>query len=641
MERKLAAILAADVVGYSRLMEHNEADTFERLRAHRKDLFEPEIEKHHGRIFKLMGDGLLAEFGSVVDAVECAVVLQRSMAERNAAVEEERRIDVRIGINLGEVIVEGEDRYGEGVNIAARLQELADPGGICVSGKVSKEVEKKLAFGFEPIGEQQVKNIAEPVTVYRVLLEGARTRSPISAMLMGSRRRRMGGIALATALLIVVGALVWNEYLRQTLTALPLPDNPSVAVLPFDNLSDDPARDRLADGLTEDVITNLSLSRDLFVIARNSTLTYKHRSVDTRQIGRELGVKYVLEGSIQASSGRARITAQLIEAATGRHVWSNRYDRPLEDIFAVQDEVTQAIAGTLLGYEGAVAEAERAIARRKPPADLRAYDYYLLGIEAKHKETKEDNIKAQELLRKALELDPKFARAYVGLAWTYGYEIWLDYTESRARSLHDWVAAAQKALALDPYDGEAHIALGYAYRVQNDYERATPELDRGIELYPNSPDLLMEYAENSPELGDTQKGVELVERAIRLNPNYPAWYLYGVHRVYYFAGKFEKALAAARRAQALSGPLLAAIYGQLGRSAEAAEAARKVLEVDPDWSAERAISETGSFARQAELDLYLDGIRKAGLPVCASAKALQQWPEMKRLPVCEQARATN
>ena len=457
---------------------------------------------------------------------------------------------------------------------------------------------------------------------------------------LSKRRMRWQTTVPVLALILMLGAV--GAWLTRDLWG-PAPEgaaeHPAIAVLPFVNLSGDPAGDRLADALTENVITNLSLSRDLFVIARNSTLTYKDRSVDPRQIGRELGVTYILEGSIQASSDRVRITAQLIEAATGRHVWSNRYDRPLEDIFAIQDEVTEKVAGTLTGWEGAIAEAERAVARRKPPANLQAYDYYLLGIEAKHKETKEDNIRAQELFRKALELDPKFARAYTGLALTYGYEIWLSYTESRARSLRDWLAAVQKAVALDPYDGEAHMVLGYAYRMLNDYELATHELDRGLELQPNSPDLLMLYVENLPMLGNPQKGVELAERAIRLNPNYPAWYLYGLHRVYYFAGEFEKALAAARQAQGLSGPLLAAIYGQLGRNAEAAEGAANVLKLDPDWSAERDISDTGAFARQAELDLYLDGIRKAGLPVCASATALQQRPEMKRLPICEQARA--
>ena len=503
----------------------------------------------------------------------------------------------------------------------------------------------KLREYYGTEGQSDAIHIDLPKGTYAPLIEFREGEQQVKSV--SKRRMRWQTTVPVLALILVLGTV--GAWLTRDLwgpapegaaehPVLGMPERPAIAVLPFVNLSGDPAGDRLADALTENVITNLSLSRDLFVIARNSTLTYKDRSVDPRQIGRELGVTYILEGSIQASSDRVRITAQLIEAATGRHVLSNRYDRPLEDIFAIQDEVTEKVAGTLTGWEGAIAEAERAVARRKPPANLQAYDYYLLGIEAKHKETKEDNIRAQELFRKALELDPKFARAYTGLALTYGYEIWLSYTESRARSLRDWLAAVQKAVALDPYDGEAHMVLGYAYRMLNDYERATYELDRGLELQPNSPDLLMLYVENLPMLGNPQKGVELAERAIRLNPNYPTWYLYGLHRVYYFAGEFEKALAAARQAQELSGPLLAAIYGQLGRNVEAAEGAANVLKLDPDWSAERDISDTGAFVRQAELDLYLDGIRKAGLPVCASATALQQRPEMNRLPICEQAR---
>ncbi len=479
-------------------------------------------------------------------------------------------------------------------------------------------------------GRDDPVRIELPKGSYTPRIEFRQTPSPGSRPARAAPVKRLG--MLAAAVLLIIAAGLWG--LQSWTTGPSLPDKPSVVVLPFNNIGADPKWERFADGITEDIVADLSRSKDLIVIARNSSEVYKGKPIDTRQIGRDLGVKYVLEGSIQASSDRVRITAQLIEAATGRHVSSNRYDRPLEDIFAIQDEVTEKVAGTLTGWEGAIAEAERAVARRKPPANLQAYDYYLLGIEAKHKETKEDNIRAQELFRKALELDPRFARAYTGLALTYGYEIWLSYTESRARSLRDWLAAVQKAVALDPYDGEAHMVLGYAYRMLNDYEHATHELDRGLELQPNSPDLLMLYVENLPMLGNPQKGVELAERAIRLNPNYPAWYLYGLHRVYYFAGEFEKALAAARQAQELSGPLLAAIYGQLGRNAEAAEGATNVLKLDPDWSAERDISDTGAFARQAELDLYLDGIRKAGLPVCASATALQQRPEMNRLPIC-------
>src|SRR5215475_63907 len=302
MERKLAAILAADVVGYSALMEADEAGTHERLKAGRKELFEPEIARHHGRVFKLMGDGMLAEFGSVVDAVECAVALQRGLAERNASISEDRRFDVRIGINLGEVIVEEDDRYGEGVNVAARLQQLAEPGGICVSEKVSREVEKKFAFGFEPMGQQRVKNIGEPISCFRVTLQ-----IPGSAQSDQSSQKPPK-----------------------------LPEKPAIAVLPFQNMSGDPEQEYFSDGLTEDIITELSRFKNLLVVARNSSFTFKGQAVDVKEIGRKLGARYVVEGSVRRAGNRIRITAQLLETATGNHLWAERYDRDLEDIFAVQ-----------------------------------------------------------------------------------------------------------------------------------------------------------------------------------------------------------------------------------------------------------------------------------------------------------------
>src|SRR5262245_7677624 len=299
MERKLAAILAADVVGYSALMEADEAGTFDRVRRRRKELFEPEIKKHHGRIFKLMGDGLLAEFGSVVDAVECAVTLQRGMAERNANVAESQRIEVRIGINLGEVIVEGNDRYGEGVNVAARLQQLADPGGICVSGKVSKEVEKKLAFDFEPMGEQRMKNIAEPVTCYRVNLQPPSPAQSGPSMTVPAK----------------------------------LPNRAAIAVLPFTNMSSDPEQEYFADGLAEDLITDLSKVPGLLVISRHSAFAYKGKSIDIRQVAKDLGVRFVVEGSVRRAPARFRINVQLIRAEDGTHLWAERFDRDLADIF--------------------------------------------------------------------------------------------------------------------------------------------------------------------------------------------------------------------------------------------------------------------------------------------------------------------
>jgi TolB-like protein/class 3 adenylate cyclase len=350
MERRLSAILAADVVGYSTLMEQDKAGTFDRLRAHRKELFEPEIEKHHGRIFKLTGDGLFAEFTSVVDAVECAVSLQRGLAERNANVAGDQRMYVRIGINLGEVIVEGDDRLGEGVNIAARLEQLAEPGGICVSGKVSKEVEKKLAFAFEPMGEQKVKNIAEPVQVYKVKLEGPKVRPrPRRA-----RKMPLGVLAASTIASLIILAVGFSAWRWLSPSVAPLSEKASIAVLPFENIGNDPKWDRFADGITEDIVTDLSLSKDLFVVARNSTYAYKGKPADVRNIGRNLDVRYVLEGSIQPLGDRIRVTAQLIDTRTGGHVWSDRYDRPATDLFNVQSDLTGKIAATLTGYEGAV-----------------------------------------------------------------------------------------------------------------------------------------------------------------------------------------------------------------------------------------------------------------------------------------------
>jgi TolB-like protein/class 3 adenylate cyclase len=370
MERKLAAILAVDVVGYSRLMEADEADTFERLRTHRKELFEPEIAKHHGRIFKLMGDGLLAEFGSVVDAVECAAVLQREMAGRNDGLPDDRRIRVRIGVNLGDVIVEGEDRHGEGINIAARLQELAEPGGIAVSQTVVNHVANKVELQFAAIGEHRVKNIARPVRAYKVHLN------------------RPGAVEKPV---------------------LALPDKPSIAVLPFQNIGGDPEQDYFADGVVEEIITALSRFRHLFVIARNSSFTYKGRAVDVKQVGRELGVRYVLEGSVRKAGTRVRIAGQLVDAAIGVHLWADRFDGALEDIFDLQDQVTASVVGAIAPK---LEQAEIERSKRKPTESLDAYDYYLRGTACVHRWTKEANDEAMRLFNKAIELDADFASAY-------------------------------------------------------------------------------------------------------------------------------------------------------------------------------------------------------------------------------------
>jgi len=375
MERKLAAILAADVVGYAAHMERDEKGTHERLIAGRKELFEPEIALHHGRVFKLMGDGMLAEFGSVVDAVECAVSIQRGLAERNANVPEDQRIQVRIGINLGEVIVEGDDRFGEGVNIAARLEQIADPGGICVSGKVTREVEKKLAFGFEPMGAHHVKNIAEPVQAFRVRLDGA--GGPAARTYRRSPKRAMA-VAAGLCALLIGAAAVWYA-LKAPSTFEPATSvarEPSIAVLPFANMSGDPAQDYIGSGIAEDIITILSSYPTMRVVSRTSSFVYD-KPVRVQQVGQELNVNYVIEGSVKKAGEKVRVTAQLIDAETGEHVWADRYDEEGNDVAALQDDVANRIYDTVSGLRGEIQKKEMAEAWSKSSPSLAEYDYYL------------------------------------------------------------------------------------------------------------------------------------------------------------------------------------------------------------------------------------------------------------------------
>ena len=521
--RKLAAILSADVVGYSRLMAADEAATVETLKAYR-DIIARLVVRHDGRVVNAPGDALLAEFPSAVEAVQAAIEIQQSVEGHNIELEADRRMQFRIGVNLGDVIEEADGTiYGDGVNIAARMEALAEGGGICISSTVYDAVEGKLALGFDFLGEHQVKNIAKPVRVYRV-----RAEPKPSSVRPRSKRRlqwQIAAPALALILLLLgaVGAWKWSSP-----PATPSSEKASIAVLPFENIGNDPKWDRFADGITEDIITDLSHSKDLIVIARNSTEVYKGKPIDIRQIGRDLNVKYVLEGSIQSLGERIRVTAQLIEAASGSHIWSERYDRPVDDLFAVQNDVTQRIAATIAGSEGAVAEAERTLLRRKPPANLTAFDTYLLAMEAKHKVTRESLIEAEGLFRKAIELDPQLARAYYGLATVQMYLIDLGLAPSVDETLSKMMAAAQKAVELDPDDGKTHLALGGAYAYQGKAEQAIAEFDRAETLSPSDADLLLVIAWTIPAFGETERAVSLAEQALKLNPHYPDWYNQGL-----------------------------------------------------------------------------------------------------------------
>jgi adenylate cyclase len=575
MERRLAAILAADVVGYSRLIEADEAGTLAALKSHRGTLIEPKIAQYHGRIVKLMGDGLLAEFPSAVEAVHCAVEIQYAMAERNGYVPEERRITYRVGINIGDIVVEDDDIFGDGVNIAARLEGLADPGGICISRPVHTQIVDKLDLTFEDLGEQQVKNIAKPVMVYRVALDtkAAALITPVVQGIARSKHRRwlVAGAAAALLVLAVGGALWWQPWAPDMepasveRMALPLPDKPSIAVLPFDNLSGDPDQEPLSDGITEDIITELSRFRELFVIARHSTQTYKGKPVKVQKVAEDLGVRYVLEGSIRKTGNQIRINAQLIDATSGRHIWAERYDRDLSDLFSIQDEIVGTIVTSLAVK---VHEAERARTRRKPTESLEAYDFI------------------------------------------YGWSAVPE--KSRARALE----LAQQAISMDTANARAHYALGFVQLYQREYDRAIAEIEKAIALNPNDArfragmTVLLVYA------GKPLPAIEKMREAMRLNPHHESWYVSFLAWAYFHAEQYKEALATLDQiANPGAGPhrTYAAVYARMDRLEDARAHSAKVRELDPDFSI-AVFARSLPYAERADLAFYLDALRLAGLP---------------------------
>jgi TolB-like protein/Tfp pilus assembly protein PilF len=481
-----------------------------------------------------------------------------------------------------------------------------------------------------PMNGQQVENVSAPTHVE------ARPNSPRSAL------AKIGwaplGTAAAALLLIIAASFSW----MQGRNAGPsLPDKPSIAVLPFDNIGDDPKWERFADGITEDIITDLSHSKDLIVIARNSTEVYKGKPADIRQVGRDLSVKYVLEGSIQSLGERLRVTAQLIEAGSGGHVWSERYDRPVDDLFAVQNDVTQRIAATIAGAEGAVAEAERSLLRRKPPASLTAFDTYLLGMEAKHKVTKEGLNEAEALFRRAIELDPKLARAYYGLATVEMYRIDLGLAPSVEEAMAKMMAAAEKSVELDPNDGNTHLALGGAYAYRGKVEQSLAEYARAEALSPSDADLLLVIAWTLPGAGQSPRAMSLAEKALTLNPHYPGWYNQGLSLVFFFGEQYDRSLQyrlLVKEPLALDYAFLAMAYAYLGRTAEAKTAAANLATADPAWTAERYLSEAGGYAER-EAELLVGGARKAGLSDCVPADKLKDMPNLIRIKSCDQQRA--
>jgi adenylate cyclase len=624
VERRLAAILAADVVGYSRLMEADEAGTHARLKALRKSLIEPAIARHKGRIVKLTGDGALVEFPSALGAVLAAAEIQRAVAEHEADRPGEDRIAFRIGINLGDVIIEDDDIYGDGVNVAARLEALTEPGGICVARNVYNQVKAKVDFGFAPAGEHRVKNISEPVTVYRALLDGARWRPA-----RGSSWRRGTTAAAAAALAaIIAGGALWTLYSQPEAPAqvasspsepLKLPSKPSIAVLPFRNLSDDAEHAYFADAITEDIITGLARFRDLFVISSNSSFRYKGQAVDIKQVGRELGVRFALEGSVRRSEDRLRVTTQLIDAMTDEHLWAETYDRELTaaNVFDVQDNITHQVVATLGSDQGRLRASVVGSAQSKNTDSLAAYEFYHMAhVLLDTRLTEISNNKAQEYYRKAIEKDPDFALAYAGLGWSEMRSYWGGWCPDPQECLKRALEYGLKALALAENQAEIHFLLGDVYASLDQLDRGIAEHAKARALNPYDSDIKSESAAYLAYAGQVDEAIELLTDAMRLNPFYPDWYLWNVAIAHYPARHYDVVIGAVERMQEPPvDPLLflAASYAQLGRAAEAEATVKRVLALDPEatvakWAAQQP------YKNPDDLEHYKDGLRKAGLP---------------------------
>jgi len=569
--RRLAAILAADVVGYSRLMQEDEAGTLAALKQRRKEIFEPTLARHRGRVVKLMGDGVLVEFGSAVAAVQCAVELQQAMSaavSSNDANDQKRKtILLRIGVNLGDVIVEGSDLYGDGVNIAARLEALAEPGSICISAKVRDEVQGKIDVKLEDMGEVALKNMERPVHVFKISLT-SKAPQTVPSHTKG-------------------------------------PDRPSIAVLPFSNLSGDPEQQFFSDGITEDIITELSRFHTLFVIARNSSFQYRDKPTDMRRVGQELGAQYIVEGSVRKTGDRVRLTAQLIEAASGNHIWADRYDRPLTEIFSLQDDVVHGIARTV-ERRLSTDIAERAA--RKHPSSMAAYECVL-----KARENITDVAVAENLLNRAIELDASYAAAYAALTQVRMLQYWLT---AKTRFLNEAVAAARTAVSLDPNDSYTHAGLGGAYTLKRDYSRAEFHIKRALINNPNDEVALRTLAHWLVRVGRPEEALVTLNGALQHDP-FPSDFHWDIAAIAFIIGRrYREAVDALMRVEEMAAwnhLYLAAAYGQLGDLEMARMEAAETLKMQPAFTIQRHML-VEAFQNAGDAEPLVEGMRNAGLP---------------------------
>ena len=582
-KRKLTALLSADVEGYSRLMGDDEEATILTLTSYR-EVITALIQQHGGRVVDSVGDNLLAEFASAVDAVQGAVAIQRELKMRNAELPTHRQMEYRIGINVGDVLVEGERIYGDGVNIAARLESLADGGGICISGTAYDHVKNKLPLGYEYLGEQTVKNITDPVRVYKIRRESETAISPMS---------------------------------EEQAAMHPVPDKPSLAVLPFINMSRDPEQEYFSDGMTEDIITALSRIRWFFIISRNSTFAYKGRAVDVRKVAKELGVRYVLEGSVRKAGSRVRVTAQLIDGDTGKHVWANRYDREFDDVFSVQDELTETIVGAL---DPELGKAERERAKAKRPENLDAWDVYQRGLWHLYHYTKEDIEKTQQLFRQATLLDPNLGVAFSGLAEAFYFSLVYGHSDAPEHDREEALVAARTAVELDGEDAVAHCTLGRIYYVRREHDLAIAELQTALELNPSL--AWAHYGVGAALVfsGRAREALPFLQTAMKLSPRDPNMgsFLVRMADAYLFMRDYDEAIAWAKKALRQQGfqwsryAVLVSALGHLGRLKEANRALQELRTRRSDFSIE-FVQATHIIADADDMSHYLDGLRKASV----------------------------
>ena len=623
--RKLRAILSADVKGYSLLMADDETFTIDTLKEYRS-IMSTQIAQHNGRIVDSPGDNILADFASVVDAVNCAVEIQKLLKEKNENLPENRRLEFRIGVNIGDVVEDGDRIYGNGVNVAARIEGLAEPGGICVSRNAYDHISDKLNIGYEYLGVHSVKNIKKPIRVYKVLM------APEDAgKLIGVKRKRSKLkmiVTSATAFLLIVAGIIIGLYMKYLYLPAPenidpdnkatfaLPKGPSIAVLPFDNMSKDPDQEYICEGITENIIAVLSHIPHLLVIARNSTFAYKGKPMNVQQIGHELGAQYVIEGSIQKSDDRVRITVQLIDTKSGHHMWSERYDRELKDIFKLQDEITIAIAKAMQIH---ITEGELAKTRFENIPDLPTYIKFVKALKYFRLTTKEDNILARKEAEELFALIPETSEIYTLLGFVYSQQIIVGTCESDLVCFGKATEAARKALSLDENNSDAHMLASWLFLMRKEHEKAIAEAKKAIMLNPNNADA---YAMLGWVLGLSDQSVEaigILKKAIRLNPNHPAFYLSHLGLAYRVSKQYEKAIETFEKCLRRQSDFylahigLAWCYHFLGREKIARASAKAALNINPDFSI-KLLKKISLYKNQAELELIVEASRKVGVP---------------------------